>query len=105
MTWLVLWITDKTVGLRCERGERARGLDLGEHGETAYPAPEPSIHAALTVAVSPLEAEPVKARSVIQREPHPPARRGATMKQASAMPKDHEALLGRELAPPAITTS
>jgi ammonium transporter, Amt family len=36
MTWLVLWITDKTVGLRVGDGERAIGLDLGEHGENAY---------------------------------------------------------------------
>jgi Amt family ammonium transporter len=36
MTWMVLWLTDKTVGLRVGADEQVIGLDLGEHGESAY---------------------------------------------------------------------
>jgi len=36
MTWLVLWVTDRTVGLRVGPGEQAQGLDLGELGERGY---------------------------------------------------------------------
>jgi Amt family ammonium transporter len=39
MTWVVLWITDKTIGLRVGAGEQAVGLDLGEHGEVGYDMP------------------------------------------------------------------
>jgi ammonium transporter, Amt family len=36
MTWIVLWVTDKTVGLRVEPHDEQAGLDLSEHGEPAY---------------------------------------------------------------------
>ena len=36
MTWIVLWVTDKTVGLRVEAAEAANGLDLAELAEVAY---------------------------------------------------------------------
>jgi ammonium transporter, Amt family len=39
MTWIILWITDKLVGLRVSPDEEAEGLDLGEHGESAYEEP------------------------------------------------------------------
>ncbi len=39
MTLGILWITDKTVGLRVSGGEEMTGLDLGEHAETAYEWP------------------------------------------------------------------
>jgi ammonium transporter, Amt family len=35
-TWIVVWVTDKVVGLRVAPGEQAEGLDLGEYGETGY---------------------------------------------------------------------
>jgi Amt family ammonium transporter len=35
-TWIVLWFTDKTVGLRVSPDEEAAGLDLGQHGEVSY---------------------------------------------------------------------
>jgi ammonium transporter, Amt family len=35
-TWIIVWITDKAVGLRVSPGEQAEGLDLGEHGEIGY---------------------------------------------------------------------
>ena len=37
MTWIILWVTDRTVGLRVTPGEEEGGLDLSEHGEVAYP--------------------------------------------------------------------
>jgi Amt family ammonium transporter len=37
MTWIILWVTDRTVGLRVSPGEEEGGLDLSEHGEVAYP--------------------------------------------------------------------
>jgi Amt family ammonium transporter len=36
MTLLILWVTDKAVGLRIGPGEQRQGLDLGEHGEVGY---------------------------------------------------------------------
>jgi Amt family ammonium transporter len=39
MTLIILWITDKTVGLRVSGAEVATGLDMGEHAETAYEWP------------------------------------------------------------------
>jgi Amt family ammonium transporter len=39
MTLVILWATDKTVGLRVSESEEASGLDMGEHGEAAYAWP------------------------------------------------------------------
>jgi len=36
MTWIILWITDHTVGLRVSPGEEQAGLDFSEHAEVAY---------------------------------------------------------------------
>ena len=36
MTWIILWVTDKTVGLQVDPEEEQAGLDLAEHGEPAY---------------------------------------------------------------------
>ncbi|HEY3735622.1 MAG TPA: hypothetical protein VGL63_17070 [Streptosporangiaceae bacterium] len=36
MTWIILWITDHTVGLRVSPGEEAAGLDLSEYAEVGY---------------------------------------------------------------------
>jgi hypothetical protein len=39
MTLLILWITDRTVGLRVTADEEVQGLDMGDHGEVAYQWP------------------------------------------------------------------
>jgi Amt family ammonium transporter len=31
------WVIKKTVGLRVSRAEELEGLDMGEHGNAAYP--------------------------------------------------------------------
>jgi Amt family ammonium transporter len=36
MTMIILWVVDHTVGLRVTPGEEEAGLDLTEHGESAY---------------------------------------------------------------------
>jgi ammonium transporter, Amt family len=36
VTWIILWVTHRVVGLRVNAGEQAEGLDLGEHGEIGY---------------------------------------------------------------------
>jgi ammonium transporter, Amt family len=36
MTWIILWVTDRTVGLRVSPGDEEAGLDLSEHAEVAY---------------------------------------------------------------------
>jgi hypothetical protein len=36
MTWIILWVTDKTVGLQVDPEQEQEGLDLAEHGEPAY---------------------------------------------------------------------
>jgi ammonium transporter, Amt family len=49
MTWVVLWVTDKVVGLRVSSEDEASGLDLSEHAEVGYeqpPAPAAPVTAA-----------------------------------------------------------
>jgi ammonium transporter, Amt family len=41
LTWIVLWLTDKVVGLKVSPEDEAAGLDLSEHGEPAYGFPAP----------------------------------------------------------------
>jgi Amt family ammonium transporter len=36
MTWILLWVTDHTVGLQVSAEDEQTGLDLSEHGEPAY---------------------------------------------------------------------
>jgi ammonium transporter, Amt family len=36
MTWVILWITDRTVGLRVSDGDQDAGLDASDHAEVAY---------------------------------------------------------------------
>jgi Amt family ammonium transporter len=36
MTWIILWVTDRTVGLQVSPGDEQAGLDLSEHAEVAY---------------------------------------------------------------------
>ncbi len=45
MTWIILWITDKTVGLQVDAEQERAGLDLAEHGEPAYDNLPASVHA------------------------------------------------------------
>jgi ammonium transporter, Amt family len=39
MTLVIVWIVDRTVGLRVSADEEASGLDMGEHAESAYEWP------------------------------------------------------------------
>ena len=36
MTWIILWVTERTAGLRVSPGEEETGLDLSEHDEVGY---------------------------------------------------------------------
>ncbi len=36
MTWIILWITDKTVGLRVSEADQDAGLDMSDHAEVGY---------------------------------------------------------------------
>ena len=36
MTWVILWVTDKTVGVQVDPQDEAAGLDFAEHGESGY---------------------------------------------------------------------
>ena len=36
MTWIILWVTDRTVGLQVTPGDEDAGLDLSEHAEVSY---------------------------------------------------------------------
>jgi Amt family ammonium transporter len=35
-TWILLKVVDRLVGLRVEREDESMGLDLSQHGESAY---------------------------------------------------------------------
>jgi Amt family ammonium transporter len=39
MTWVILWITDKTVGLRVSDEDQDTGLDMSDHAEVGYERP------------------------------------------------------------------
>jgi len=41
MTWIILLVTDKLVGLKVSEAEEETGLDVGEHGERGYDWSEP----------------------------------------------------------------
>jgi Amt family ammonium transporter len=59
VTWIILWITDHTVGLRVAPGDEEMGLDLSEHAETSYQQPVPAaVQANGAVVAAPLAAEP-----------------------------------------------
>jgi Amt family ammonium transporter len=69
MTWIILWVTDHTVGLRVSPGEEAEGLDLGEHGEVAHQLAADMTSAGMAVgsglaARSPTESSLVPARAL-----------------------------------------
>jgi ammonium transporter, Amt family len=51
MTWIVLWITDRTVGLRVSAGDEERGLDLSEHDEVGYQEPAPAAPVTITTVI------------------------------------------------------
>ena len=36
MTWIILWVTDRTVGVQVSAEDEQAGLDLSEHGEPGY---------------------------------------------------------------------
>jgi len=42
MTWIILWITDRTVGLRVSAEDEAAGLDLSEHDDVGYQRATPA---------------------------------------------------------------
>jgi Amt family ammonium transporter len=43
MTWIILWVTDRTVGLRVSPGDEETGLDLSEHAEAGYQRAEAAV--------------------------------------------------------------
>src|SRR5258708_33904992 len=43
MTWIVLWVTDRTVGLRVTSVDEEAGLDLSEHAEVGYQRSEAAV--------------------------------------------------------------
>jgi Amt family ammonium transporter len=43
-TWAILWAVDRTLGLRASEEDEASGLDLSQHGETAYTFAERRAH-------------------------------------------------------------
>jgi ammonium transporter, Amt family len=57
MTWIILWVTDRVVGLQVSAEEEAAGLDMGELAEIGYarlePVPEPASGIAAAADSSP----------------------------------------------------
>ena len=59
MTWAILWVTDRFVGLQVTEEEEAAGLDLGELAEIGYARLEPAAdQAASMTAGTDGQAEP-----------------------------------------------
>jgi Amt family ammonium transporter len=53
MTWIVLWITDKSVGLRVSPDEEEAGLDASEHAEVGYLWPGATVQLAGATTAGP----------------------------------------------------
>jgi len=51
MTWIILWITDRTVGLRVSPGDEEIGLDLSEHDEVGYQQLAPAAPVTITSVI------------------------------------------------------
>jgi Amt family ammonium transporter len=51
MTWIILWITDHTVGLRVTATEEETGLDLSEHDEVSYHQAAPAAPVTITSVI------------------------------------------------------
>jgi len=43
MTWIILWVTDHTVGLQVSPEDEETGLDLSEHAEAGYQPAEAAV--------------------------------------------------------------
>jgi len=43
MTWIILWVTDRTVGLQVSPEDEETGLDLSEHAEAGYQPAEAAV--------------------------------------------------------------
>ena len=56
VTWIILWIIDKTAGLRVTPGEEEAGLDLSEYDEVGYTSLEP-VNGTLVTAAGTQPAE------------------------------------------------
>ncbi len=52
VTWIILWITDRTVGLRVTPGDELTGLDLSEHAEAGYQQAEVPAEATASSAMA-----------------------------------------------------
>jgi hypothetical protein len=50
---IILWVVDHTVGLRVTPGEEEAGLDLTEHGESAYFTLDPLLAPVVIPAATP----------------------------------------------------
>jgi len=51
MTWIILWITDHTVGLRVTAADEETGLDLSEHDEVGYQQAAPAAPVTITSVI------------------------------------------------------
>jgi len=51
MTWIVLWFTDRTVGLRVSSADEAAGLDLSEHDDVGYQQVTPPAPVTITSVI------------------------------------------------------
>jgi ammonium transporter, Amt family len=51
MTWIILWITDHTAGLRVTAADEDAGLDLSEHDEVGYQQAAPAAPVTVTSVI------------------------------------------------------
>jgi ammonium transporter, Amt family len=61
MTWIILWVTDRSVGLKVSPEDEETGLDLAEHGESSYGWSTPAVLASAngdSGTAAPAEAAP-----------------------------------------------
>ena len=67
-TGLVWFVLKKTVGIRVSREEEIQGLDIGEHGNVAYPDFVPVTEEFADGAVAAVKAAPETAEPVVSRD-------------------------------------
>ena len=67
-TGLVWFVLKKTVGIRVSREEEIQGLDIGEHGNVAYPDFVPVTEECADGAVAAIKAAPETAEPAVSRD-------------------------------------
>ncbi len=98
---IVWWVLKKTIGIRVSPEEELAGLDIGEHGNVAYPDFAP----ATTVSAELPEASGLRIVAGAAPEAAAPTAPAAVVSQEEAVPVVHKERLGAKMTKVTIITN